>query len=215
MLLNVVRRLPLPFSVLWMGVFCLTCHDTGWARDEKAEPTRERVAMVLLVDALFMRPPVYELLANAEQTIITPAVLTPDGQCVYVDEAGFKALGLTFEEMLPQTVALANQLLKEISPVFERDENQVISFALLESGSPFASSLLLSNQLLSTFRQTLGGRIHVVVPSRSKLFLFPPGEAPLHEERLRLEYRTALYPVSLEVFEISRRGLTAVGTLRP
>ncbi len=203
------------FLAFCTGACCLAWPDLGVAEEKHLTEATDRMAVVLLVDGLFMRPPVFELLANAEQTILSPAILAPDGQSRYLDEDGFKTLGLSFEEMLPQTVTLANQLLKQITPVFERDQDQVIAFALLESKSPFVSSLLLSKELLSTFRQTLGGRIHAVVPSRNKLFLFPPGEALLHEERLRREFRSALYPVSLEVFEISRRGLMAVGTLRP
>lgn len=172
-------------------------------------------ALALTIDAAFMRPPVSEPLAGAKDTVLSVSVVEASGAAKWLDAEDLKRIGGGLDQFLPATAALAGKMLEKTPPRFERDRDGVIRYGVIEGESPFVASVVLAPGFLALFRDTIGPSLEVVIPSRNKVFVFPPGEAPEHEEMLWREFRSALEPVSLEVFEITRSGIRAAGTLRP
>lgn len=172
-------------------------------------------AIVLTLDAAFMRPPVAEPLAGARDTVVSVSVAEAPGAVRWLDAEDFTRFGGGLDQFLPATAALAAKLLDQTPPRYERDADGVIAFGVLESGSPLLASVIFAPGFPAVFRDTIGPVLEIVIPSRRKIFVFPPGDARAHEERIWREFRSAEDPVSLEVFEVSRRGLRVIGTLRP
>lgn len=172
-------------------------------------------AIVLTLDAAFMRPPVAEPLAGARDTVVSVSVAEAPGAVRWLDAEDFKRFGGGLDQFLPATAALAAKLLDQTPPRYERDPDGVISFGVLESDSPLLASVIFAPGFPAVFRDTIGPLLEIVIPSRRKVFVFPPGDAQAHEQTLWREFRSAEEPVSLEVFEVSRRGIRVTGTLRP
>ncbi len=192
--------------------YCCSLSVTGAEPD--APPALSR-AIVLTLDGLFMRPPVHEPVANGRDTILAVSVVAADGSTSFLSAEDFKRLGLAVKELLPQTITLANQVLEKAEVVEHRDKRGVITHTELRSENSLLASAVLSPKFLAQFRTTIGAKLKVIIPSRTKIFVFPPATVPPIEEEVRAEFRTALQPVSLEILELDRSGITVAGTLRP
>jgi hypothetical protein len=89
----------------------------------------------------------------------------------------------------------------------------VIQYAELSSAQPIVASAVLAPKFLPLFKDTLGDSVLVVVPNRYTAFVFPQ-LATRYQEYFPLvfaAYGETAYPVSVEVFEFSAKGIRAVG----
>ncbi|MGV3533182.1 MAG: hypothetical protein ACO1QR_12490, partial [Chthoniobacteraceae bacterium] len=73
--------------------------------------------------------------------------------------------------------------------------------------------VVLSPKFLELFKDTLGPKVLVVVPNRFTAYVFPRLASTYREYSpgIFADYRATAHPVSVEVFELSAAGLTAIG----
>lgn len=101
--------------------------------------------------------------------------------------------------------------------VERRDKDNLITRVLITADNPLLPALAISPALYDHYEPLLGHGFYVVIPDRGTIALYPRlagAGIPPREAAALLEFnRLATYPVSREVFQASRAGLTAVGTL--
>lgn len=149
---------------------------------------------------------------GAQRTVFAPAVWERDEYLFptrkVLDEAGVAAEGL---QQLAAPAAAAD--LATLKPRYERDRKQVIQYAELTSDRPIVASAVLAPKFLDLFKDTLGEKVLLVVPSRFTAYVFPVLASQYQDywPMVFEAYRATAWPVSVEVFEISKDGLRAVG----
>lgn len=155
-----------------------------------------------------MRAPVVLPIAGAQRTEIALGRLTTEGL-----EPFTKAVTATGEELLAVGCANAAADLATLVPRYARDRRKVIQYAELHSTQPIVASAVLAPKFLPLFKDTLGDSVLVVVPSRYTAFVFPQLATHYQEyyPMVFAAYGETAYPVSVEVFEFSARGIRAVG----
>jgi hypothetical protein len=97
-----------------------------------------------------------------------------------------------------------------------RDRHQVIDRILISSDSPLLSSITLTPAFYAKFEPLLGEGFHLVIPDRRTIALYPRlgGRIPPGDAKVLIEInRLSTYPVSREVFRVTRDGLVADGIL--
>jgi hypothetical protein len=159
-----------------------------------------------------MRPPVANPVTGSERTLYAAGTLR-DGQLTTFPVAEFAALKMKWREFMAQAQANAAADLATLQPRYVRNRRNVIEYAVLESAKPIVASAVLAPGMLGLFAETLGDTVLLVVPNRATAFVFP-ALAGNHREYWPMvfeAYRATAYPVSVEVFELSAKGLRAVG----
>ncbi len=189
------------FFVLLMAVPGVTAADPG------PDP-----GWLVWLEPKFMRAPVSAPVALSERTELV-AGYAGENEDVAFSRAEFEGLKLTWEAFASQARAESAARLAELTPEYVRDPKRVIQYAVLTSKKPIVASAVLAPGFLSLFKDTLGEKVLVVVPSRYQAFVFP--RLASHYEQYTpmvvSAYKLTSYPVSLEAFEVSADGWRAVG----
>ena len=165
-----------------------------------------------------MKATVSEPIAGAKKTELVAAMKRGvDGttrlDVSYLGRAQFDALKLDWAAFTAQTQANAEAELKAVKTEYVRDRKKVIVHATVRSPHGLVASAVLAPKFLDLFKDTLGEKVLVVIPNRSTAYVFPAlasnyqDYAPMIFEA----YRATAFPVSTEVFELSRDGMKAVG----
>lgn len=97
-----------------------------------------------------------------------------------------------------------------------RDRHQVIDRILITADTPLLSSIVLTPAFYAKFEPLLGDGFHLIIPDRRTIALYPRlgGRIPPEDASVLLEInRFSTYPVSREVFRVTRDGLVADGIL--
>jgi hypothetical protein len=127
--------------------------------------------------------------------------------------AQFEALKVNWAAFAIQTQANAEAELKAVKTDYGRDRKKVIVYAAVSSPHGLVASAVLAPKFLDLFKDTLGEKVLVVIPNRSTAYIFP-ALASNYQDYAPLifgAYRATAFPVSTEVFELSRDGMKAVG----
>ncbi len=129
----------------------------------------------------------------------------------------WEALKVSQEAFFKIAQLNANADLASLKPQFVRDSKKVIEYAVLSSEKAIVASAVLGTKFLAMFEATLGDKLLVVVPSRSKAFVFPKlaSEYAQYASVVIEAYQNADFPVSLEVFEVSAEGWKVIGIYEP
>jgi hypothetical protein len=92
----------------------------------------------------------------------------------------------------------------------------VIQYAELKSERPIVASAVLAPKFLEMFKDTLGEKVLLVVPSRFKAYVFPALASNYQDYYPMVfeAYRGTAWPISVEVFEVSAEGMRAVGVYK-
>ena len=104
--------------------------------------------------------------------------------------------------------------LKTLEHTLHRDERGIIAYAHFYSENPLTASILLSPEFLERFEDTLGKDLYVAIPDRFNVFVFPKLSGSINPEyvsKMAIIYKEALYPVSREVFELSKDSIRVAG----
>jgi hypothetical protein len=159
-----------------------------------------------------MRAPVTAPIPGARRTELAAGALTADGLAT-TPKAEFEQLGVTWSEYLAQARENAAADLPELTVEYTRNRNKVIQYATLRSERGLLPAMLLTPKFLAQFEETLGPTILLVIPNRFTAFAFPKLVSNYRDYSTSVldAYRATSYPVSLEVFELSKEGLQAVG----
>lgn len=97
-----------------------------------------------------------------------------------------------------------------------RDRNQVIDRILITGDIPLLASVVLTPAFYQKFEPLLGDGFHLIIPDRRTIALYPRlgGRIPPTDATALLEInRLSTYPVSREVFRVTRHGLVTDGIL--
>lgn len=165
------------------------------------------------LEPTFMRTKVSAPFAGAQKTELAGGRIEADGTLIPFDKAEFESLGWDWELFsgLAQYNAAAD--LPSLRYHFERNRRNVIAYARVESDRPVVASVVLIPGFLDLWASTLGEEVLVVVPNRFTAFIFPrlASEYLEYAPMILREYRATPYPVSVEVFELSKGGFRCIG----
>ncbi len=188
----------------WKVALLLLAATAAWAQ----EPAIWRV----LVEPKFMKAPVSAPLAGAKRAELVGAVLDETG-LAYLSLAQLAGLKVDWEAFTARAQTNAAEDLKGVKVEYVRDRKKVIVYASVRVARGAVSSAVLAPGFLELFKETLGEKVLVVIPNRDVAFIFPglASNYREYEPMVSEAYRATAFPVSKEVFELSREGIKAVG----
>lgn len=147
------------------------------------------------------------------QTILTP-VLIKDRDATPLTKETFERLGLDLDSIRRVSRQSASAALADLAPRIIRDEKGVAVFAILESDKPVVAATVLAPDFLDKFEDTLGPDLLVAIPNRHRIYVYPALASRFQNtaDFVLSDYKVSAYPVSKEVFRVTRDGLEAIGT---
>lgn len=175
------------------------------------EPAAEAKWRVLLEPKSMRRDVVWEI-PGAQRTAFAPVVVDRE-EYLPPPRKVVAPFGDIWSEVREQAARAAAADLATLTPRYTRNRKDVIQYAELRSDRPLVASAVLAPKFLALFADTLGEKVLLVVPSRFQAFVFPALASNYQDywPMVFEAYRATPWPVSVEVFEVSREGLRAVG----
>jgi hypothetical protein len=136
-----------------------------------------------------------------------------DGELQLLTRDEFAALGIEWDKFAARARQNASTDLATLKPRFERNTRKTIVYAALESEKPIVAGAVLAPGFLDLWKDTIGEKVLVVVPSRFSAFVFPhiASDYQTYYPMVLRAYRDSAHPVSVEVFEVSKSGWKCVG----
>jgi hypothetical protein len=191
----------------WKVFFALFLLAATAPADEPRESWR------VWLEPRFMRAPVSSRIPNSQRTEFAAGRRTEDG-LVTLRKGDLEKLSVSWEEFFNQARANDAEDLAEVQAKLVRGKHKVIEYVELTSDRGLMASAVLAPFFLESFEEILGPAVLLVVPNRFTAYVFPRLASHYEEYAgMAIEaYRESTYPVSLEVFEITREGLHAFGT---
>ena len=149
---------------------------------------------------------------GAKATVLAVAQETEIG-IEFARNESCRGLGQADATVQATTRKLAAQWLAQLKPEFVRNKQKVVQYARLQSDTLPVAATVLAPEFWRQFEEVFGPKMRVVIPNRQTVFVFPELESDLDQfSRLAIEAWRSRWPkVSLEVFELSEKGLRAVG----
>lgn len=172
----------------------------------------KRVGFVL--GGTFEAPEIARKPEGAEKTLLVPSYEWDYGVRSFTRES-WAERGFTWEQFSEIATRVADKIVEEVEPRLVRDERGIIEYAVLSKKDPFLTSVLVSEKLHDKFKDTLGDQIHIVLIDRHMIYLFPAIGTKIEDYGPALvdEFRNAIFPVSLEVFQLDDKGFRVIGEL--
>lgn len=184
----------------------------GTTEKEKPSPAQS----ILLIEPRSLGSKVFVVVPGARRTVFSAA--RPGGLGVrHYSREGFReAFPGGWKEFYKKGVAAAAEHLKTLKPSYRRDSKKVIEYAILESKHPLTATTILVPGFGKQFAETLGEDLLIAVPDRSTVLVFPKlaGKMPEYYEVLSGIYKDAIYPGSVEIFELTKDGIRVVGAFQ-
>ncbi|NBV84753.1 MAG: hypothetical protein EBS01_00460 [Verrucomicrobia bacterium] len=166
------------------------------------------------LEAKSMAGPVTSPIPGAARTILCAGRL--DGAQLHAfSRPEWLQTGLSWVQLERLTLRLAAEDLEKCTVRFRRDRRGVIVYASIICEQSLVHSAVLAPDFDSRFSDTLGDAPLLTVPNRNEAFVFPQLGPDLarYSDMVLDAYRDSTYPVSVEVFEVSRGRLRGVGVL--
>jgi len=189
----------------WLGP------DTVSAQAKVSGPALEPVVAAL--EPVALRTALARPLQDAKRTVIVPAKEDSVLGLTHLSKEEFEAAGLNWDQFMTKAAAAATRLLVSIKPVVARDKSGQIAYIKLKSERPFAASMILSPRIVPLFQGFLGDRLVALVPDRHTVYLFSRnfGEFQAFGQKIVDDHADAVFPCSIEAFEITREGVACIG----
>jgi len=203
-------------SPLLIGLFLLTllrpaCLHAG---DQRTP--------ALLMGGSCEHPPVHRFLPGSKRTLLFPAMVGKHGEVTPLHSPpcgwpSFLSLFPNWGGFLKQIRERSTLQLATLNPLLIRDRRQVIQMAIITTEDPATASCILTPGFLQRFSALFGPELIVSIPARNKIYVFPKlanriGDA---REMIRDDYLISPMPVSTELFELSKKGIRAIGDCDP
>jgi hypothetical protein len=168
---------------------------------------------LLLLGPSSQRPPVVRFLPDARRTIVYPATVDPYALAKPLRSPGSKG----WESLVTDSLERSGLLLSTLDPLLVRDAKGVLQMAVLSADSPLVATSVMTKGFLTKFSALFGPELLVVIPARNKVYVFPKlaNKLPEMSGTIRDDYLISPMPVSTELFELSKSGLKAVGSVDP
>ena len=166
----------------------------------------------LVIEPSVLRTELAKSLPGARLTVLVPA-REEDIGAVHLSADEFRATGLTWDKFRREAEAAAARHLARIEPVMEKGADGAVSHAVLKSKSHLTASVMLCPEFYARFRPVFGDRLVVLVPDRFTVYVFPRSFSGFQEfgKRVVEEHRRAVYPSSIEAFEVNSEGVRGIG----
>lgn len=204
-----------------VAVFFLFLHAGASAGDVSADgegPAEQEgqalETLIVMPEARAMRPPVMEEIPGSERTIRTYA-RNAAGDLQLLAEKDLAQLDAEDPDWRTAASRASAELWKEVKIQYLRDPDGVIIAALLEGDTQQTCSLLFDPALVEKMEDVFGPEFFVAVPTRFRMMIFPKLSSRIADFApvVLSDFRVSPYPVSPEVFEVSREGVRVVGIL--
>lgn len=119
--------------------------------------------------------------------------------------------------MIADSLDRSALVLSTVDPLLVRDSKGVLQMAVLRAESPLLATGVLTKGFLTRFSAMFGPELLIAIPARNKVYVFPKLANRIAEmsAAIRDDYLISPMPVSTELFELSKGGLKAVGTVDP
>ena len=149
---------------------------------------------------------------GAKATVLAVAQETEFG-IEFARNESWRGLGQSDATVLETTRKLAARWLAQLKPELVRNKQKVVQYARLQSEAVPVATTVLAPEFWRQFEEVFGPKMRVVIPNRHTVLIFPELESDLDQySRLAVEAWRGRWPkVSLEVFELTEKGLRAVG----
>ena len=183
---------------------------TSWGEESPAE-----FKWRILLEPKSMRREVVWEIEGGQRTVLAPVVM--DGEeYLYPPRKIMERFQVDPAEIRARAAPAAAADLATLKPRYERDRKQVIQYAELRSERPIVASAVLAPKFLEMFKDTLGEKVLLVVPNRFMAYVFPALASNYQDYYpMVLEaYRATAWPISVEVFEVSKEGIRAIGVYK-
>lgn len=204
-----LRRKDQRLSRLLTTGLLIACAPAIASQDKESTPG-------LLLGGSFERMPVQRFLPASKRTILFPARIGRHGEITPLQ--GDSALSdASWDSFLKESRERAGLILATIEPRMIRDARGVIQMAVISRDDPMTASCILAPGFLQRFSAIFGPELIVAIPARNKIYIFPKLANRLPDISLTItdDYLISPMPVSTELFEISKKGIRAVGDIDP
>lgn len=178
------------------------------------EKIEGREQFVVLIEPKLLATKLFRSIPGAKTTVFVPGRETEYGGLEYYDDENFKKLELEWEAFFERARESSDRLVEILEPEYVRDHAEVIQYAILRSKNQRTAGVILGEKFREKFRKTIGDELVVLIPDRNSVFVFPKLAGGYGEfgETMIEWYDDAVYPVSLEVFEVSGKGVRVIGS---
>jgi hypothetical protein len=196
-------------SRLLMTGLLIACAPADASQDKESTPG-------LLLGGSFERMPVQRFLPGSKRTVLFPARMGRHGEITPLQ--GDSALTeASWDRFLKESGERAGLLLATMDPRMIRDARGVIQMAVISRDDPMTASCILAPGFLQRFSAIFGPELIVAIPARNKIYIFPKlaNRLPDISRTITDDYLISPMPISTELFEISRKGIRAVGDIDP
>ena len=168
---------------------------------------------VLLPEPSFMWHEHGQKVHGSRTTVLIPALTTSAGLQELSPEA-FADLGVSWAAFRKTANATADAHLKTLEPVVTNDAEGHAAVAIVKSKSPLTASTIFAPGFVAKFEPIFGDRLLVAIPDRFTIYVFPRALSTHgnYGKRLAAMYEDAVYPASLELFEVDPQGVRVVGS---
>jgi hypothetical protein len=170
----------------------------------------------LLLGGYFERPPIHCFLPRSKKTLLFPAHVSRHSEVTPLgSDAGMSPEA--WDRFLKESREDTSLLMATLNPLMVRDAHEVIQAAVMSSDDPRLASCILNPGFLRRFSAIFGPELIVAIPSRTKIYVFPKlaNRLPEMSQVIRDDYLISPQPVSTELFELSKKGMRAIGTVDP
>ncbi len=152
--------------------------------------------------------------SGAKSTVLAPARLGENG-VEFPTVATWTAAGLNEETVRKLTARIASEWLRHVKIEWVRNAKNVVEYAALRSEKFPVCVTILAPEFRKQFEDVFGPKLMVIMPNRQTVFIFPALAVDLSDYApMILEaWRSPAAKVSLEVFELSERGMKAAGRI--
>lgn len=198
-------------KLFWLAALSILLAPAAVRAQAKADPALENV--VAAIEPISLRTALARPLTDAKRTVIVPAREDSVLGLTHYSKEEFAAAGLDWDQFMAKSQAAATRLLVSIKPTVAKDAAGQLAYIKLKSDRPFTPSVIFSPRLIPLFQAHLGDRIVALVPDRETVYLFSRnfGEFQAFGQKIIDDHASAVYPCSIEAFEISREGVKCIG----
>jgi hypothetical protein len=160
------------------------------------------------------RSEVFIPVVNAKNTGMVPCSFV-SGNLIPYSRKDFRKLKIKWPDYISKTLPILDELLLLLEPKYYRDNKGVITHGSLTCDSPLCASMILSPKFRERFEDTMGAEFYVGIPNQNTIVIIPKTTQVLNElsKRVADMYEEAIHPASIEIFEISKLGIIAVGKI--
>jgi hypothetical protein len=169
----------------------------------------------VLVEPAFMRPAVAMKVQGSERSMFAAAYTDGCSLELLPDET-FKALDVEWQVFREQAAKNAAAFLRSLKPEIHRDADGIVEYVALLSDRPLAAACAITPAFQEMFSDILGPEFLAIIPNRYLVYAFPKLATDFQDYAPMVirAYKATPYPVSLEVFEMGRDEIKAIGVFQ-